>query len=590
MFDLVSLRFSPHPILFIPIRRVWLTALLAILISGSLLANPLNLTFEQWNLKIADDPHAVHRMIEQSWNALDPVQTPDIYLRTLAMDCLVRAQIGKDFRDEKIIEEGLHQAFRAEAWDEAILLTSCKARIRTKTGQYDEGRHLLEEAVMMAAQHGRSSLQIRTLVLLSDIHLYNNDLRKALALLQEAQVILENDNKLARIEKERLKVEIAMGLEAAGSHDVGIKIYESALQFFTQEGLRNYQVVMHYNLAVYYSSRGTSADLTNARAHFESAADIALSLQDELSYVPALSGIADIERQLKNYALAERLMEKAINVIKDKDSAWWAESLIILSAIKKDQSKFEEALATLQKAESILPKGEAATLESIKIKKEEIFLELERYQLAYELRKEVSESRIAKLKSDAEKEYSKLKVDLGLAVEEEKAALLQQENDRERKISYYKTVATVFLGALLLALAISMVWLKIQHDKIKSMQHYIQENVLQRFLPPQIIEGALSGNSPLDDAAQEATVTILFCDLVDFTSSSERLGADKIARVLNQFFKEMTDEIFETHDRQVHRRRDHGPVWSSDPCGRFSPGSKGLRLRRAHFKTYATIE
>jgi class 3 adenylate cyclase len=530
-------------IIFAVMRRIgWIVFCL----TGSAAAMPLNLSLEEWDLKIADDPFSVHQQIQKAWHSLDPAASPEVYLRVLSMDCLVRAQIGAELNEQKIIEEGLLLANRFNLWDEAILLTSCKARLSIKAGRHDEGRRLLEDAIRLAHQHEKSSLHIRTLVLLSNFHLSNNELNAALGLLQRAEAILENDQGLAEIEQERLKVEVAMGIQAAGSHDVGVEIYESALHYFIKKGLRSYQVIMHYNVAEYYASQENSAALKKARYHFQSAADIALSLHDEMTYVYALTGIAKIEHQAKNYASAEMLMTKAIEVFKDKDLNWWAESLIMLSGIKKDQGKLWEALELLEKADSILPSGQAAMRETIKVQKEEIFLKLGRFKEAYNLLKEVSEARIEKLKSDAEKEYSKLKVDLGLAVEEEKATLLQEENERQKKISYYKTIATFFLGALLLVLAISMIWLKFQHDKIKSMQKHIQENVLQRFLPPQIIEGILSGRSPLDEAAQEATVTILFCDLVDFTSSSERLGADKIARVLNQFFKEMTEEIFKS--------------------------------------------
>jgi class 3 adenylate cyclase len=326
---------------------------------------------------------------------------------------------------------------------------------------------------------------------------------------------------------------------------VGVEIYESALQFFIKAGLRSYQVIMHYNLAESFVSLPKARDLNKARFHYQSAANLALALRDEMTYVYALTGVAKVEYQLKNFTAAEKLMVKAIDAFKNKDLTWWAESLETLAAIKKEQGRNDEALDILKQAESILPPAQVLTKRVIQREMEDILVKLGRYQEAYVLRKELSEAQIETLKSKAAQEYSKLKVDLGLAVEEERASLLQQENEREKKISTYKTIATLFLGALILVLILSMIWLKIQRDRIRRMQKHIQENVLQRFLPPQIIDSILSGQSPLDDAAQEATVTILFCDLVDFTSSSERLGADKIARVLNQFFKEMTEEIFD---------------------------------------------
>ncbi|HET9238997.1 MAG TPA: adenylate/guanylate cyclase domain-containing protein [Oligoflexus sp.] len=508
-------------------------------------ANPLDLSLETWDLKIADDPLSVQELIDQHRTTIDPEAAPAIYLRVLSMDCLVRAQSGAPLPAENIIDAALQNAKAMSAWDEAILLTSCKARIRIKAGQHHEGVVWLEEAVARAEKHEKSSLHIRILVLLSNFYLSNNEQGKALALLQNAQSILESDRSLGQIERERLKVEVTMGLESTGTHNVGVEIYESALQYFIQAGLRSYQVIMHYNLAESFVSLPKSRDLNKARFHYQAAANLALSLRDEMTYVYALAGVAKVEYQLKNFTAAEKLMMKAIDAFKDKDFTWWAESLETLAAIKKEQGRHEEALEILKKAESILPEAQKATKRSIQTEMEDVLVKLGRFQDAYALRKELSEAQIATLKNKAAQEYSKLKVDLGLSVEEERATLLQKENERQKKISYYKTIATLFLGALILVLIVFMIWLKVQRDRIRSMQKHIQENVLQRFLPPQIIDSILSGQSPLDEAAQEATVTILFCDLVDFTSSSERLGADKIARVLNQFFKEMTEEIFD---------------------------------------------
>ncbi len=509
-------------------------------------ANPLHRSLEDWELLIADDPRAAHKLIEASWHTLDPSVAPGVYLRVFSMDCMVRAQIGKELRSEALIEEALQLALKMQAWDEVVFLTTCKARVRMKAGLHDEARQLLEESLAVAKRYSRNGLQIRTLVTLSDTYLYDNDLSKSLDLLHQAQTILKSDQRLTQIDQERLKVEIAMALETAGAHDVGVEIYESAIKFFQEKELRRYQVVAHYNLAVHYYSNQKVRSLKKARAHYQSAADLSLALDDEHTYAIALTGVANVERELKNYALADSLMEKTIRIFENKDRVWWSDSLIVQSAIKKEMGKPQQALELLEKAEAILPEGEDAARQTIKVEKELVLLQMERFREAYQLRKELSENLIAKLKSDAAKEYSKLKVDLGLVVEEERGALLKQENDRQKKISYYKSIATLFLSILLITLVISMVWLKVQHDKIKSMQKHIQENVLQRFLPPQIIESILSGRSPLDEAAQEATVTILFCDLVDFTSSSERLGADRIARVLNHFFKEMSEEIFDS--------------------------------------------
>jgi hypothetical protein len=60
-------------------------------------ANPLDLSLETWDLKVADDPLSVQEFIEQYRSTLDPESTPGIYLRVLSRDCIVRAQNGAPF-------------------------------------------------------------------------------------------------------------------------------------------------------------------------------------------------------------------------------------------------------------------------------------------------------------------------------------------------------------------------------------------------------------------------------------------------------------------------------------------------------------
>jgi adenylate cyclase len=70
---------------------------------------------------------------------------------------------------------------------------------------------------------------------------------------------------------------------------------------------------------------------------------------------------------------------------------------------------------------------------------------------------------------------------------------------------------------------------------------------LERYHSPAVVD-RISAQS-IDGAfeAQERQVTVLFADLVGFTSIAETMPAGEVARLLNDFFAEMTEVIF-THD------------------------------------------
>jgi adenylate cyclase len=71
---------------------------------------------------------------------------------------------------------------------------------------------------------------------------------------------------------------------------------------------------------------------------------------------------------------------------------------------------------------------------------------------------------------------------------------------------------------------------------------------LERFHSPQVIDmiikGSLKGKDDLMEA-KELTTTILFTDMVKFTTLSETMHPREINQLLNQYFSQMTDIIFE---------------------------------------------
>jgi len=71
---------------------------------------------------------------------------------------------------------------------------------------------------------------------------------------------------------------------------------------------------------------------------------------------------------------------------------------------------------------------------------------------------------------------------------------------------------------------------------------------LERFHSPQVIEMIVKDHKEAKDElmeAKELTTTILFTDMVKFTSLSEQMHPREVNQLLNQYFSKMTDIIFE---------------------------------------------
>ena len=77
-------------------------------------------------------------------------------------------------------------------------------------------------------------------------------------------------------------------------------------------------------------------------------------------------------------------------------------------------------------------------------------------------------------------------------------------------------------------------------------------NRLERFHSPQIIEMILHGGQEDLMEPKDLTATILFSDIVGFTTLSESLPPREINIVLNQYFTRMTDIIFK-HDGMLDK-------------------------------------
>ena len=68
---------------------------------------------------------------------------------------------------------------------------------------------------------------------------------------------------------------------------------------------------------------------------------------------------------------------------------------------------------------------------------------------------------------------------------------------------------------------------------------------LERYHSPDVVKRILTADAGGEAlVAQEREATVMFCDLVGFTSMTEELEPRAVAGLLNEFFEAMTDEIF----------------------------------------------
>src|SRR5258708_15647961 len=80
-----------------------------------------------------------------------------------------------------------------------------------------------------------------------------------------------------------------------------------------------------------------------------------------------------------------------------------------------------------------------------------------------------------------------------------------------------------------------------------------------KYVDPRVVEGLIAGPA-LAAEGQRRVMTVLFCDVKGFTSTSEGMTPQGLVKVMNRYFSTMSAPIPPTSggNRQIYRRRHHG--------------------------------
>ncbi len=107
-------------------------------------------------------------------------------------------------------------------------------------------------------------------------------------------------------------------------------------------------------------------------------------------------------------------------------------------------------------------------------------------------------------------------------------------------------LAKPFNDRELLASVRNLLALKAQERRVQELNSYLTESVLRRFLPPAMVVKAAAGELVLDLRPEPRLITILFSDIVGFTSLANTLRSRRVAELLNEYLGEMTRAVFES--------------------------------------------
>lgn len=78
---------------------------------------------------------------------------------------------------------------------------------------------------------------------------------------------------------------------------------------------------------------------------------------------------------------------------------------------------------------------------------------------------------------------------------------------------------------------------------IENKERLQTKNFFSRYVPAPVVDEILEDPSQVNPGGEEKEITVLFTDIVGFTSISEELEPAKLVRLLNEYFTEMTEII-----------------------------------------------
>jgi adenylate cyclase len=81
------------------------------------------------------------------------------------------------------------------------------------------------------------------------------------------------------------------------------------------------------------------------------------------------------------------------------------------------------------------------------------------------------------------------------------------------------------------------------HDELS--RRVVERKALERFLSSAIVEKILASPDEIHLGGENQTVTVLFADIRNFTRMAEKMAPQKVVELLNEYFTEMTDLIFD---------------------------------------------
>jgi class 3 adenylate cyclase len=418
----------------------------------------------------------------------------------------------------------------------------------------------LQERIRRLEEDSRlMSSAVRVLLLYLITAAVHDPLLKA-SLEGEMEEKLASDSTLSTLDRILLLEYQAFHLERNRNPQKKVKLRESFMVPLRGLRLDYWEALILYNHARTSQHLGTASGHQNAARYYRDAASRFRSLTKDALYASILLGQAGIEHVQGKKAEAIRLAREAEPYfIQSENRVWQGEVWKRLAIFYRDDRRYVEALAGVQKAKELFPESSESDRNELEEIEAQIRFGMGQHEEAALLLESFAKN-FVRLEDEQRLEYAKEQgARYGLTLEEErnKIRALNREtaqkqalmNAADRKARERSLQVRLFASVVFMLGAVWLVWIIrrgfILGKAIHNLNEHIENHALERFLPPALVHEVAAGRLQLDERPNTRLVTILAADIVSFTQGTESLGSERISRILNQFMVTMGDVIFE---------------------------------------------
>lgn len=531
-------------------RILWFPLMLMMvsLIKGSpVSANELNpgMTLAELEYEVADHPRRVNEWARQTFATMDRSKAPDQWVKILATIFLASSQMGEDrnataSQYKKDVDDALQMSRQIRAWQEYDIFQSLANQVKFA---HNFDAFLVEELKLLNFLFKSAPTDVALIRLSQIANSLSSHGRRAAArkYANQAKLILKENQRINEFRREAIHASIALILmEDPETRKSSEELFQEATQSFKKTGRRHFLAQTTYNYAANTVFQGQSSgeEMQKAIGYLELGIAAAQEIED-----PGIGGqsralLAHALNRLRKFSEAETVALEAIAFLHGSHDLGTISASIAAGTAQIELKKFEQAGTNLTRAEEFVEEIPTTPL-----------------YLRVELMKNLSQLAFANKSFDKAFRYQieYYYLDSEWNRQGKKASLAARRElgfagDDERLTDDDGSLLSYSTWAMGLSLALSLVCIVAVYRKnrtIRKLEVDFETQTLQRSFTPKLVEEFMLGRSTLDESSHSRLVTVLFADLVDFGQTCDKLGAERVTRLLNQYFSRMSAIIFD---------------------------------------------